>query len=72
MAQDEDNQEKPFFRYRHSIEIMVETLKTAVVKLHGEAATLSGWKAKELREIADDMDAYAEVLKERLKKTARI
>lgn len=72
MAEEDDKQEVPFYRYRRSIEVMVETLKTAVVKLHQEASTLSGWKAKELREIADDMDDYAEVLKNRLNKKARI
>jgi len=69
-ATDDKNFEMPVYRHRRSIEIMIETLKTAVINLHRDAATLSGRAARELREIADDMDGYAESLKERLKKTS--
>lgn len=69
MAADDDNTayEVPLFRYRRSIEVIIDMCKREVVRLHEQAATLSGRHAKELREIADDMDDYAEDLKERLK-----
>lgn len=63
----EDTFAVPLYRYRRSIEVMIGILKEAVVSLHQEAATLSGRQGKELREIADDFDDYAQGLKELLK-----
>lgn len=70
MASEEDSYGIPLYRYRRSIEVMIDILKKAVVNLHQEASTLSGRRAKELREIADDFDAYAEDLRDRLNSTA--
>lgn len=67
MAEDNTHYEVPLFRYRRSIEVTIDMCKREVVRLHQEAATLSGRRAKELREIADDLDDYAESLKLRLK-----
>ena len=71
MGQD-DKQAAPNLRYRNRIGATIETLKQTVAYVHLDASTLSGRKAKDLREIADDMDAYAELLKERLRQVDRI
>lgn len=70
MVKEDDSFAIPLYRYRRSIEVMIDTLKKAVVNLHQEASTLNGRRAKELREIADDFDDYAEDLKSRLKASA--
>lgn len=72
MATDDDSYDIPLYRSRRSIEVMIDVLKKTVVSLHLEASTLSGRRAKELREIADDMDDHAEELKKRLKARASI
>jgi hypothetical protein len=66
MAVNDDPFEPPLYRHRKALEAMIEVHKAAVIQLHLEASRLSGHAAKELRDIADDMDDYAEYLKERL------
>ena len=67
MAVNDDTFEPPLYRHRRALEAMIEVHKSAVIRLHLEASKLTGRAAKELRDIADDMDDYAEYLKERLK-----
>lgn len=66
MAANNDSFEPPLFRHRRALEALIDIHKAAVVRLHLEASKLSGQEAKELREVADDMDKYAEYLKTRL------
>jgi hypothetical protein len=66
MATDDDPPGPPLYRHRRALEAMIGVLKVAVIDLHAQAATLSGRSAKELRDIAEDMEDYAEYLKERL------
>jgi rubrerythrin len=70
MSTDDDSFDIPLYRSRRSIEVMIDVLKKSVVSLHLEASRLSGRRAAELREIADDMDDHAEELKKRLKDRA--
>ena len=66
MAANSDPFEPPLFRHRRALEAMIDIHKAAVVRLHLEASKLTGQEAKKLREVADDMDKYAEYLKQRL------
>lgn len=46
--------------------MLISVLKVATAQLHLEASNLKGREARELREVADDIDDYAEGLKQRL------
>lgn len=54
------------FRHRKALSVIIGILKTATAQLHQEAALLKGRESKELREVADDLDDYAEGLKQHL------
>lgn len=54
------------FRHRRALSMLIGILKSATAQLHQEAAALKGREAKELREVADDLDDYAEGLKDHL------
>ena len=66
MVNEDDAHEPPLYRHRRALEMLIGILKTATISVHADAAKLTGRDAKQLREIAEDMDDYAEYLKERL------
>lgn len=66
MARDNDSYNPPLYRHRRALEVMIELCKTDVIRLHDKARTLTGWQAKQVRAIADELDEHAEYLKERL------
>lgn len=53
-------------RHRRALSMLISVLKVATAQLHLEASNLKGREARELREVADDIDDYAEGLKQRL------
>lgn len=48
--------------------MLIGILKTNSAELHLQASKLKGREARELREVADDLDDYAEDLKQSLNK----
>jgi hypothetical protein len=66
MAVNDEPPESPTHRFRRVLEAMIDAHKATVVRLHLEASKLTGRPARELRQVADEMDEYAESLRERL------